>query len=37
MSDFEKVENEFPSKEKFYISLAGKQVSDKEYQHVDKV
>ena len=30
MSDFEKFKEEFPGKEKFYISLQGKNVSEKE-------
>ena len=37
MIDFEKFKEQLPSKEKFYSSLTGKNVSDKEYQHVLKV
>ena len=37
MSNFEKFEEEFPSKGKFYSSLTGKKNSDKEYDHVPKV
>ena len=37
MSDFEKFEEELPSKGKFYSSLTGKKNSDKEYDHVSKV
>ena len=37
MSDFEKFKEEFPSKGKFSNTLAGKKVSDKEYDHVTKV
>ena len=32
MRDFEKFKEELPSKEKFYSSLAGKKVNDKEYE-----
>ena len=32
ISDFEKLNEEFPSKEKFYSLLTGKTISDKEYQ-----
>ena len=34
MSDFGKVEEELPSKEKFYSSLTGKKISGKVYEHV---
>ena len=34
MSDFEKFEEELPSKEKFYSSLTDRKISDKEYEHV---
>ena len=34
MSDFEKFKEELPSKEKFYISLTRKKISDKEYEYV---
>ena len=37
MSDFEKFKEELTSKEKFYSSLAGKKISDKEYDHIVKV
>ena len=37
MSDFEKFKEKIPSKEKFYSSLTGKTISDKEYDHVLKV
>ena len=36
MSDFEKFKEEFPSKEKFYSSLTGKKIKDKEYEYVLK-
>ena len=34
MSDFEKFKEVLPSKEKFYSSLTGKKIIDKEYKHV---
>ena len=34
ISDFEKFKEELPSKGKFYSSLTGKKISDKEYEHV---
>ena len=37
MSKFEKLKEQLPSKEKFYCSLTGKKISDKEYEHVLKV
>ena len=37
MNDFEKFKEKLPTKEKFYSSLTGKKVSDKEYGHVLKV
>ena len=37
MRDFEKFKEQLPSKEKFYSSLTGKKVSNKEYEHVLKV
>ena len=37
MSDFEKFKEQLPSEEKFYSSLAGKKISDKDYEHVLKV
>ena len=37
MSDFEKFKKQLPSKEKFYNSLTGKKISNKEYDHVLKV
>ena len=36
-SNFEKFKGQLPSREKFYRSLTGKKVSDKEYEHVLKV
>ena len=37
MSDFEKFKEQLPSKEKFYSLLAGKIISEKEYEHVLKI
>ena len=37
MSDFEKFKEQLPSKEKFYSSLSGKTIIDREYEHVLKV
>ena len=37
MNDFEKIKEQLPNKEKFYSSLTGKKISDKEYEHVLKV
>ena len=37
MTDFEKLKETLPSKEKFYSSLAGKKTNGKEYDHVLKV
>ena len=34
MSDFQKFKEELPRKEKFYSSLTGKKIRDKEYKHV---
>ena len=34
MTDFENFKEKLPSKEKFYSSLAGKKIGDKEYGHV---
>ena len=34
MSSFEKFKEEFRTIEKFFSSLTGKKVSDKEYEHV---
>ena len=34
ISDFEKVKEELPGKEKFYGSLTDRNIRDKEYQHV---
>ena len=31
MSDFEKLKEELPNKEKFYSSLTGRKITDKEY------
>ena len=36
MSDFEKFKEELPRKEKFYSSLTGKKISEKEYKNVFK-
>ena len=33
MSDFKKFKERLPSKEKFYSSLTGEDISDKEYEH----
>ena len=33
MDDFEKFKEELPSKEKFYSSLTGTKIKDKEYEH----
>ena len=33
MSNFEKFKEQLPNKEKFYSSLTGKKISDKEYKH----
>ena len=37
MTDFKKFKEELPSKEKFYSSLTGKKISNKEYDYVLKV
>ena len=37
MSDFEKFKEELPTRERFYSSLSGEKISDKEYDHVLKV
>ena len=37
MSGFEKFKQDFPKKKKFYRSLTGKKIIDKEYEHVLKV
>ena len=37
MSDFERFKEELPSKEKFYSSLTGRKITDKEYEHVFNV
>ena len=34
LNDFEKFKEELPSKEKFYSSLTGRKITDKEYEHV---
>ena len=34
MSNFRKFKEQLPSKEKFYISLTGIKITDKEYEHV---
>ena len=37
MTDFKKFKEQLPRQEKFYSSLTGKKISDKEYDHVLKV
>ena len=37
MTHFEKLKEQLRSKEKFYISLTGKRINDKEHEHVLKV
>ena len=37
MSNFEKFTEKLPSQENFYSLVTGKQISDKEYEHVLKV
>ena len=37
MTDSEKFKEKLPSKEKFYSSLTGKKIRDKEYHHVINV
>ena len=37
MTDFKKFKEQLSSKEKFYSSLTGKKISNKEYDHVVKV
>ena len=37
MADSDKFKEQLPRKEKFYSSLTGKKISDKEYEHVHKV
>ena len=37
MTDFKKFKEQLPSKEKFYISLTGKIISNKEYDHALKI
>ena len=37
MTDFKKFKEQLPSKEKFYSLVAGKKISNKEYDHVLKV
>ena len=37
MTHFEKLKEQLRSKEKFYSSLTGKRINDKEYEHVLKV
>ena len=37
MTDSDKFKEQLPRKEKFYSSLTGKKISDKEYEHVHKV
>ena len=37
MSSFEKFKENLPSKEKFYRSLPGQKIGDKQYEHPLKV
>ena len=37
IGDFGKFKEELPSKEKFYSSLTGKEIFDKEHEHVLQV
>ena len=37
MNDFKKFKEQLSRKEKFYSSLTGKKVSEKDYEHVLKV
>ena len=37
MTDFKKFKEQLPSKGKFYISLTGKIISNKEYDHALKI
>ena len=37
MSSFERFEEKLPSKENFYNFLVGKEINDKDYEHVFKV
>ena len=37
MDNLEKFKEQLPSKERFYSSLTGTKISDKEYEHVLKV
>ena len=34
MNNFEKIKEELPTKEKFYISFTDIKITDKEYEHV---
>ena len=34
MSNFENFKEELPSKERFYSSLTGRKITDREYEHV---
>ena len=34
MSNFEKFKEKLSSKEKFYSSLTGRKITDKEYEHI---
>ena len=36
MKSFEKFKEKLPSKEKFYSSLTGKEIIDKDYKHTPK-
>ena len=37
MSNFKKFKEQLPKKEKFYISLTSKNISDKEYENILQV
>ena len=37
MSNFEKIKEQLPSKEKMFSSLTGKKISDKECEHILRV
>ena len=37
MSDFEKLKEKLPSKEKFHSLLTNKEINDNEYEHVIEV
>ena len=37
MTDFEKFKEKLPGKEKFYSSITGKKINDKEYEHFSNI